>query len=197
MRRNAAENVVRLFGMTGMQIQADIEQVARKYDVALRPKAQRSAEEDDATYYPQFEEQIRREADRMAEHYKVFYCLERSIRVLIKQRLVEEKGATWWDTDVPQAVRDEVKKNMDRERDAALTQRSDDPLDYSTFGQLQDIISANWQLFADTFSSQKAMGRVMASLNILRGPIAHSCPMAEDEIDRLRLTVKDWFRLMA
>ncbi len=36
----------------------------------------------------------------------------------------------------------------------------------------------------------------MTSLNMLRAPIAHCCPLAEDEIVRLRLTVKDWFRLM-
>jgi len=32
--------------------------------------------------------------------------------------------------------------------------------------------------------------------NLLRGPIAHCCPLAEDEKVRLDLTVKDWFRLM-
>ena len=30
----------------------------------------------------------------------------------------------------------------------------------------------------------------------LRGPIAHCSMLAEDEIVRLKLTVKDWFRLM-
>ncbi len=32
----------------------------------------------------------------------------------------------------------------------------------------------------------------MFSLNMLRGPIAHCCPLSEDEVDRLRLAVKDW-----
>ena len=36
----------------------------------------------------------------------------------------------------------------------------------------------------------------MTSLNMLRGPIAHCCPLADDEVLRLQLTVKDWFRLM-
>jgi Family of unknown function (DUF5343) len=36
----------------------------------------------------------------------------------------------------------------------------------------------------------------MTSLNVLRGPIAHCCPLAEDEVARLRLALKDWFRLM-
>jgi hypothetical protein len=28
------------------------------------------------------------------------------------------------------------------------------------------------------------------------GPIAHCAPLAEDEVVRLRLSVRDWFRLM-
>lgn len=54
----------------------------------------------------------------------------------------------------------------------------------------------NWESFDAMFSSQKAFTKIMTSLNMLRGPIAHCCPLAEDEIVRLTLTVKDWFRLM-
>jgi len=35
----------------------------------------------------------------------------------------------------------------------------------------------------------------MANLNTLRGPIAHCSPLAPDEVLRLQLTVRDWFRL--
>ena len=37
---------------------------------------------------------------------------------------------------------------------------------------------------------------IMTSLNTLRAPIAHCSPLAEDEVVRFQLTVKDWFRLM-
>jgi len=36
----------------------------------------------------------------------------------------------------------------------------------------------------------------MANLNTLRGPIAHCTLLAEDEVVRLRLSVRDWFRQM-
>jgi hypothetical protein len=74
--------------------------------------------------------------------------------------------------------------------------RSSDELDYTTFGELSVIIASNWAIFGGLFSSRKAVEKVMASLNSLRGPIAHCSPLAEDEIMRLRLTVRDWFRLM-
>ena len=47
-----------------------------------------------------------------------------------------------------------------------------------------------------TAISQKAFSKIMTSLNTLRAPIAHCCILAEDEVVRLKLAVKDWFRLM-
>jgi hypothetical protein len=38
--------------------------------------------------------------------------------------------------------------------------------------------------------------KVIAVLNVLRGPIAHCTALAPDEIIRLRLAMADWFRLM-
>lgn len=39
-------------------------------------------------------------------------------------------------------------------------------------------------------SAQSGVERVMANLNLIRGPIAHCCAMQEDEEDRLKLAVK-------
>ena len=69
-------------------------------------------------------------------------------------------------------------------------------IDFSTFGELGEIVRSNWESFDAIFTSEKAFSKIMTSLNMLRNPIAHCCPMAEDEIIRLRLTLKDWFRLM-
>jgi Swt1-like HEPN len=67
---------------------------------------------------------------------------------------------------------------------------------FTTFGELGEIIKAHWEIFGSVFSSQKAVERVMGMLNSLRGPIAHCSPLAEDEVVRLQLAVRDWFRLM-
>ena len=58
------------------------------------------------------------------------------------------------------------------------------------------MIISNWDLFGTILHSRRAVEKVMASLNTLRGPIAHCCPLAEDEVLRLRLAVKDWFRMI-
>jgi hypothetical protein len=68
-----------------------------------------------AMIYAQFSQKLRDEADMMQRHYAVFYCLENSIRELIIDRLAELYGQTWRDDHVPQAVRENCKKNRDKE----------------------------------------------------------------------------------
>lgn len=164
------------------------------------PGVNRSIAEEDASVkasISQFSAEVRDNALMMAEHYKLFYMLENDIRRLIDDTLTEEnKGPDWWNKHAPESAKTEYKGNLQREQDAGFTPRSDNPLDYVTFGQLGDIIRANYALFGGILSNQKAMGRVMFSLNNLRGPIAHCGLLAEDEVDRLKLTVKDWFRLL-
>src|SRR5579871_5160862 len=93
-------------------------------------------------------------------------------------------------------IKTEVAARIQKELDAGVTRRSMDELDYTTFGELSGIITANWDVFGSLFTSRKAVEKVMASLNSLRGPIAHCSVLAEDEKVRLQLTVRDWFRLM-
>lgn len=186
---------IRLFAMSVQLLERELDGVEEAHAIDLqRPAA--AQDEHDATYYPQFSEQFRREASKMGKHYELFYCLERSIRDLVRARLSAERGTDWWDKAVPQMVLTNVERNIERERDSGVTLRSQEKLDYTTFGELGEIVRANWQTFSDTFNSEKAFSRVMTSLNVLRGPIAHCCPLAEDEALRLRLTVRDWFRLM-
>lgn len=164
------------------------------------PSVSRSIADEDASVkasVSQFSADVRDNALMMAEHYKLFYMLENDIRRLIDDTMAEHnKGPDWWDTYAPESAKAEYKGNLQREQEAGFTPRSDNPLDYVTFGQLGDIIRANYALFGGILSNQKAMGRVMFSLNNLRGPIAHCGLLAEDEVDRLKLTVKDWFRLL-
>lgn len=144
----------------------------------------------------QFSAEVRNNAERMAEHYKLFYMLENDLRRLIDDTLTEAYGTDWWDSYAPASAKEECKGNQRRELEAGFTSRSDNELDYITFGHLGEIIRTNWVLFGGILSNDKALGRVMFSLNNLRGPIAHCGLLAEDEVERLMLTVKDWFRLL-
>jgi Swt1-like HEPN len=186
---------LRSFGMSGLMVTEDLKAVEQKYDIELG-HVSRASQQSATEYYPQFEQEVRREAAVMAQHYELFYCLEQAIRKIITETLEEAEGANWWDTKVIQKIRDDVKELQQKEIDNGITCRSERSIDYTTFGQLSVIINSNWSLFATIFKSQRAVEKVMSSLNLLRGPIAHCCPLSEDEVDRLRLALKDWFRMI-
>jgi Swt1-like HEPN len=140
--------------------------------------------------------EIRANAEKMAEYYKLFYMLENAIRSFIDDTLITAHGASWWDVCAPDSAKAECEMNRKRELDSGVTARSESPLDYVTFGQLGDIIRKNYAQFGGVLSSEAALGRAMYSLNLLRGPIAHCGILAEDEVARLNLAVTDWFRLL-
>jgi hypothetical protein len=188
------DDIVRAFGMSGLQLQTDLRELSTKFEYPIVETEAPVRERGDG-YFANFEFEVKREAARMARHYEVFYCLEKTIRRFITDLMEGAKGPAWWTTAVPIGVQDSAKGNMKREMEAAVTARSDFAIDYITFGELGQIISANWDVFGGTFESPKAVERVLAQLNLLRGPIAHCSPLAADEIVRLDLAVRDWFRL--
>jgi hypothetical protein len=187
------ENIVKLFGITNQFTEFDLDRVEKEHQIDLGRKKNKT--EKDNIYYPQFELAVRREAKDMAKHYEIFYCLEKSIRDLISTTL-EATGENWWDSRVPQVVKDEVRKRIQREKDSGVTVRSDEPIDFTTLGELGEIIKSNWVSFQTIFNSIKAVENVMSQLNTLRAPIAHCSKLAEDEELRLQITVRAWFRLM-
>lgn len=186
---------VRLFALNNLAIEAAIQRVEREYDLDLG-HAPQNEEIIDETYYPQFAEKIRREAAAMSAHYRVFYCLENSIRSLVIDVLFEKCGEQWWDLTVPENVKNHVNLTKKKEKEFGVSVRSQEAIDYTTFGELSEIIKANWTSFSDVFQDVKALERVTATLNLLRGPIAHCKPLAEDEVVRLHLSIRDWFRSM-
>ncbi|MBZ2189398.1 hypothetical protein K8B33_09845 [Alcanivorax sp. JB21] len=192
-----ALNHIRAFGMTGCLISDEIRSIETEYDIDLGHHAKESSVEE-GRFYPQFEQAVRAEAASMSQHYELFYCLETSIRKLLVDVLFDAEGSNWWGSDrIAQRIRDDVKNRAQKEIDSGISRRSDNEIDYTTFGELSVVITGNWDIFGTIFNSRRAVERVMGSLNLLRGPIAHCCPITEDEVDRLHLTVKDWFRTMA
>ncbi len=188
-----AEDRIKLFGMSLGLVERDLDAVEERYKLDLQRIAPDDKDED---YYPQFVHDLRVEAAAMGRHYELFYCLEKSIRSLIAETMEASHGEQWWSQKVPPTVQQNVQNNQQRELDSGVSQRSEDEIDYTTFGELGEIVRKNWVDFGSVFSSEKAFTKIMTSLNVLRGPIAHCCPLADDEVVRLQLTVKDWFRLM-
>ena len=84
------DDQIKLFGLNNLSIEAAIKKTEKELGIPFRQGALN--EDKDEEFYPQFPEHIRREAEGMARHYEIFYCLETSIRQLIADRLEEEIG---------------------------------------------------------------------------------------------------------
>jgi LUD domain/Berberine and berberine like len=148
------EHAIKYFGLNNVSLEHDLRRVAREKKIQLRPSRSKSSRD---AYYPQITERIRHDASIMAQHYELFYCLETSIRDLIRARLAEKEPNDWWDKHVPQFVHENAIKNRTKEIESGVTPRSTDLLDYTNFGELGEIIKANWELFGDTFADLKCL----------------------------------------
>ncbi len=188
------DDQIKLFGLNNLSIEAAIKKTEKELGIPFRQGALNEGKDEE--FYPQFPEHIRREAEGMARHYEIFYCLETSIRQLIADRLEEEIGSDWWEKSVPEQIRKNAVDNKKKESEIGITPRSEGMIDFTTFGELGQIIRENDAIFGDTFRDLKAVSRILHMLNTLRGPIAHCCPLAEDEVARLHISLKDWFRQM-
>jgi hypothetical protein len=188
------EDIVKLFGVTNQIAELDLKRIEDQYKIDLGRN--KKVVREDNVYYPQFDLAVRNEASQMAKNYEIFYCLEKTIRKMVSDKMSSTIGDDWWNKKIPQHVKDEVKKRIKQESDAGVTIRSYEEIDYTTFGELSVIIKSNADVFGDIFTNPNGIDRVMSNLNTLRAPIAHCTKLAEDEELRLQLSVRDWFRLM-
>jgi len=190
------EELLKLFAISNQLAENELDRVEAEFAIDLG-RGHVATLEKDETYYPQIERAIRAEAANMSQHYEIFYSLEKTVRSLVADTLQTAEPGKWWDSGrIPPKIKQDAESRLQREIDSGMTLRSSDPLDFTTFGELGEIIKVNWDVFGSLFSSPKAVEKVMTNLNTLRGPIAHCSPLAEDEVVRLRLSVRDWFRLM-
>jgi hypothetical protein len=149
-------------------------------------------------YLSQIDEDILSDSVRMGDFYRMFYALENDIRDLIQQTMEDQFGLNWWGEYVPEKIRGNAKSNKENEETEGIPPRSGRKIDYTTFGELGEIIKANWPAFSGMFSncSIPRFERVIKRLNLARGAIAHSGMIDPEESVRLKLAIRDWYRLM-
>ncbi|MBP0580624.1 hypothetical protein J8I29_14965 [Labrys sp. LIt4] len=189
-------HTIELFLLKCAVIESGLRESLKEHNPSAKRRGSAFIDERMEPFIRQFELANRNNAAKMSMYYEVFYMLENDIRKFIIDTMEAAHGHGWWNTQVPQSVRDEVKKNRDREDQNAWTMRSEALIDYSTFGQLGDIIRANWVDFAGMLRSEGSVSRVLTGLNMLRGTIAHCGVLADDEVDRLQMSIRDWFRVL-
>ena len=102
-----------------------------------------------------FSHRILYDAKKMSSVFMAFFCIENSARELIAERLLNRKGTDWWVLAVPSKIRSAVEKLKEKEaQNRYHTARSANVIGYTLFGNLAQIIIANWSDFEDLFPDQ-------------------------------------------
>ena len=168
--------IAELFVMKSAAIRADLDSVSDKQKL-VRAKSDVEAATD-ALIRPHLDQvdfSIRSASTRMAEFYQIFYILENDIRSFVSDILEVAHGKNWWSQVVPDNIQEYATKNKEKENKEGLPPRSQNPVDYTSFGQLGQIIKENWIDFAGLFPNCEVerLEKVVQRLNLARGPIAH------------------------
>ena len=186
------EDQLLLFGMKNLLLEKSLEKIENS-GIEIGHAA--TLKKDELVDADLFEHEILKKGNKMADFYALYFSLENSVRKLVQDVLSEKYGVEWWEMKVPSGVKDSVKKIQKEERESAMSIRSENPLDYTNFGELISIFESNWQDFEDLFRSLKSIKDTLSPLNKIRNVIAHSCELNDDEILRFKLLIKDWFRI--
>lgn len=181
-----------LFLMLGQTLQ---KAVSKLPDTVPRQTMMLSATENLALVLPK---EVRR-AITASESYKLFFVFENFIRDFVLETLSELDKVNWWDR-VPKDVQDEVQKLEETEQQKqwmALDSRS--KLALTTLPQLLRIMddTKNWNdvfkaIVRDKFLIQEGRG-----ISHLRNTLCHMSDISDEEVERIKQVMRDWFRVVA
>ena len=133
----------------------------------------------------------------MSRLYVAFFCFENSVRELVAQKLRDSHGDNWWDTKVPQAIRTKVEARKRQEQKNKWHQpRGRSNINYTDFGDMPGILLNNWPDFEVLFDSPEWVKSRFSEMEKSRNVIAHNNVLEEAEIDRIRLYLQDWARIV-
>lgn len=142
-----------------------------------------------------FNPRILYDARKMASVFTAFFCLENSARDLITERLTARKGVDWWNVAVPAKIQAAVEKLKEKEdKNRYHSPRSSELIGYTMFGNLAQIIIANWDEFSDLIPDQAWITSRFNDLEMSRNIIMHTGTLPQIEVERIESILRDWIR---
>ena len=192
MEINSSKNM-KLFGISNLMLESNLNFLNKNMNdkgINIRTSQRLSPEEKINREF--FDTPILKSAEKMSRFYINYYCIENIIRKLINDVLEEKHDIDWWDNLVPPDLKENVEAKIKKEKDTTIS-RIENPLTYTSFGDLIKIFESNWIDFQDILRSKKSMRETLLQLNKLRNVIAHSCELDDLDIQRFNLHIKDWF----
>jgi hypothetical protein len=134
---------------------------------------------------------------KMAVVYTAICAFENSIREFIEKKLLEEKGENWWELCVSAQIKSEAETRKASEKGIRwLTPRGNSLLYYTEFGNLISIMAKpeNWKYFEVHIVSVDWAKQIISTLEKSRNIIMHSGELAQTDVERVGMFIRDWIR---
>ncbi len=138
-----------------------------------------------------------RKAGETANAYKFFYVFENYLREFVVEILSRDGVGSWWDK-VPTDVQTEVLKLEETEEIKSwMALGSRDKSALLTLPQLLRVIDHSWKSGFDEVVRDKSLIQSARMLVHLRNTVCHMSELSQEELDRIKQTMRDWFRIVA
>ncbi|MDH6167677.1 hypothetical protein M2282_002827 [Variovorax boronicumulans] len=136
-------------------------------------------------------------ATMAAETYRLIFVFENFLRGFVVDVLSKDASRPWWDK-VPKDVQDEVIKIEETDEVKSwMALGSRDRSALMTFPQLLRVIDHAWKDGFDDLVRDKGLIQGARLIVHLRNTICHMTEIPEEETDRVRQTMRDWFRVIS
>jgi hypothetical protein len=137
-----------------------------------------------------------RRAIRAGFVYKLFFFFENYLRELVTAVMAEKYQAAWWDRVEPNVKKDvaELQEKEDTKQWMALQPR--DQLALVTYPQLLLIIEHCWKEVFEPVVRDKQLISEARRIGHLRNAICHMTDIPDEELDRVKQLMRDWFRMV-
>lgn len=146
---------------------------------------------------PAIPEEAKR-ASRGATAYRLFFVFENYLRELVVEVLTKAAtGSNWWDL-VPLDVKNDVERlEATEETKAWMALGSRDKSALMTYPQLLRVVDHCWDKGFSDLLRDKALITEGRLITHLRNTVAHMTDIPEEELDRIKQIMRDWFRVMS
>lgn len=135
-----------------------------------------------------------KKSNRASEIYRYLFVFENFLRDLVKD-VLSEGNNDWWEQNVPTDVKTEVlssEQNEDVKSWMSIGVR--EKIALTTYPQLLRIIDHCWKSHFSEIIKDKSLIQQARLIAHLRNAICHMTDIPDEEVERIKQVLRDWFR---
>jgi len=134
------------------------------------------------------------DSQRMSVVYAAIHAFENMVRTLVTKGMLEKHNAGWWEK-VPDRIKKLSKSRMEEDAKSRWHgTRGTTDINYCDFGDLSSIIVTNWEVFENVLGNMEWAKAILTNLEKSRNVVMHGGALAQEDIERIGVNIRDWIR---